>query len=235
LSPHAPYTVHPELLAGCAELAQRFGVPLAMHLAESREELELLQSQSGGFRDLLNELNVWSSEAFRSGGRVLDYLRPLSAAPRALVIHGNYLDREEIAFLAGHARRMSVVYCPRTHDYFRHEPYPLSQMLAGGVALALGTDSRASNPDLSLFEEMRFVARRHPALAPKQVLDLGTIGGARALGIEGETGSLTPGKRADLAIVALPEEDAADPHELLFADRSKVVRTWLCGRATPIF
>jgi cytosine/adenosine deaminase-related metal-dependent hydrolase len=160
----------------------------------------------------------------------LEYLCLLSAAERVLVIHGNYLNRTELAFLAERAGRMSVVYCPRTHDYFRHAPYPLAEMLSRGVALALGTDSRASNPDLSLFEEMRFAARSHPAVSPKQILELGTIAGARALGIDGEAGSLTAGKRADLAIVALPDRDAADPHELLLDDAAHVVQTWLGGR-----
>ena len=76
----------------------------------------------------------------------------LATAHRALVIHGNYLAGDEIDFVAAHRERMSLVYCPRTHAYFGHEPYPLAEMLAAGVRVAVGTDSRASNPDLRLLK-----------------------------------------------------------------------------------
>jgi cytosine/adenosine deaminase-related metal-dependent hydrolase len=185
-----------------------------MHLAESREEIEWLRSDGGPLRELLQDLGAWRPGRF-GGGRPLDYLHALAQADRALVIHGNYLDDEEIAFLAAHRRRMAVVYCPRTHAWFDHDPYPLARMLAAGVTVALGTDSRASSPDLSLLAEMQDVARRHPEIEPRAVLEIATLGGARALGREHSIGSLAPGKRAGLAVVALPEGRAADPHELL--------------------
>ena len=162
LSPHAPYSVHPDLLDRVLRLATAANVPVAMHLAESREELELLAAGSGPFRELLIELGVWSPDVFRGGRRPLDYLRRLAQAPRALAIHGNYLDGEEIEFLAANRSKMSVVFCPRTHAFFAHEGYPLAAMLARGVNVALGTDSRASNPDLSLLAEMRFCAGTTP-------------------------------------------------------------------------
>ena len=99
------------------------------------------------------------SEAIPRGSRPLDYLRALADSPRALVIHGNYLSGEELAFIGERRERMSLVFCPRTHAYFGHAPYPLERAVSAGARVALGTDSRASNPDLSLLEEMRFVAR----------------------------------------------------------------------------
>ena len=98
------------------------------------------------------------------------------------MIHGNYLDDDERAFLATHRDRMSLVYCPRTHAYFSHRPYPLAELLAGGVRVALGTDSRASNPDLDLLAEMRHIAKTHAAIDPHEILRLGTLAGATALG-----------------------------------------------------
>ncbi|HEY1785793.1 MAG TPA: amidohydrolase family protein, partial [Pirellulales bacterium] len=82
LSPHAPYSVHPELMAKLVDLAAAADVPVAMHLAESREELELLAHGSGPFREMLAELGVWPPEVFGGGRRPLDYLRALSRAPR---------------------------------------------------------------------------------------------------------------------------------------------------------
>ena len=231
LSPHAPYSVLPQLLTAAVSLSVTGRVPMAFHLAESREELELLRSGTGPFRDHFDELGTCDPDLFVPGTRPLDYLHTLAAAHRALIIHGNYLDDEEIAFLADRAQRMSVVYCPRTHAYFGHKAYPLRQMLSAGVTVALGTDSRASSPDLSLLAEMRFVARRYPDVGRDVVLRLGTINGARALGRDGENGSLEPGKYANLVVVALPERDAADPHELLLDSDEPVVGRWYRGRA----
>ncbi len=225
LSPHAPYTVLPRLLDAAIALSRTSRVPLAFHLAESREELELLRSGTGPLRDYFETLGTCDPALFTPGSRPLDYLRKLAEADRVLVIHGNYLDADEIALLAEHAERMAVVYCPRTHAHFGHQPYPLARMLAAGVTVALGTDSRASAPDLSVLAEMRCVAQRHPEVPGDVVLRLGTLNAAAALGRAGEVGSLEPGKFADLAVVALPEHDAADPHELLFDSSHPVVAT----------
>lgn len=228
LSPHAPYTVHPRLLEAIVALARRENLPVAMHLAESREELELLTSGGGPFRALLAELGAWDPASDARLRSVGEYLEALSLAPRALVVHGNYLSATEQEFLAARRAAMCVVYCPRTHAYFAHEPYPLAEMLRRGVSVALGTDSRASNPDLDLWAEMRFVAQRCPQVAPARVLDLGTRGGACALGLAGEIGTLEAGRLANLAVVQLCAEPG-EAHERLLLGPSRVVRTYLRG------
>ncbi|HTI51729.1 MAG TPA: amidohydrolase family protein, partial [Planctomycetaceae bacterium] len=98
LSPHAPYSVHPQLFAGLVGLAGEFRVPLAMHLAESRGERELVEQGTGEFVDFLKDLGVWQPAAIPSGARILDYLRELAGLSRALVVHGNYLTDEEQEF-----------------------------------------------------------------------------------------------------------------------------------------
>ena len=181
LSPHAPYTVHPELLARAVDFAIEHGLPLAMHLAESREEIDFLRDGRGPFRELLESRGGWDPAARPRGARPLHELRTLARAPRALVVHGNYLDDEEIEFV-GKQRQLAVVYCPRTHAWFGHARYPLEKLLTAGAVVALGTDSRASSPDLSLLAEMRHVARTFPTLSRATILELGTLGGARAWG-----------------------------------------------------
>src|SRR5262249_2045586 len=119
----------------------------------------------------------------------------------------NYLDRDEIDFLATHRDRMSVIYCPRTHSFFGHQPYPLAEMLAAGVHVAVGTDSRASNPDLRILKELMHVARHHSGISVADVIRLGTLSAAMALGIEREFGSITIGKRAELCVVRIPTVD----------------------------
>lgn len=210
VSPHAPYTVHPDLLANVCRLSAEQRIPVAMHLAESLEELELLAAHSGPFVELLRDVEAWDPSAIPRGIQPLAYLQQLAVADRALVIHGNFLTNEEIQFLAERRETMSVVYCPRTHAYFGHGKYPLSEMLDAGVNVALGTDSRASNPDLNLWEEMRFVARTHPNVSPRQILRMGTQAGAHALGLSDLVGGLAVGRRADLIIFRLPENQESE-------------------------
>ena len=85
------------------------------------------------------------------------------------MIHGNYLDDEEIALLAAKAGHMSVVYCPRSHAWFNHRPYPLQKILDVGVSVAVGTDGRGSSFDLSVLAEMRFAARQHPGVGGDKI------------------------------------------------------------------
>lgn len=225
LSPHAPYSVSPELLQRSVELAKRFDAPIAMHLAETREELEFLADGRGPFVEMLKSFGAWPEGGLPTGRRPLDILRALADAPRALVVHGNYLADDEIEFIAARPQ-MSVVYCPRTHEYFGHEPHPWRRLLACGANVALGTDGRGSNPDLSLWNELIFLRERSPDVAPSTLLELGTLGGALALGCEHDCGSITPRKRADLVAVSL--SGSGDPLEELLTADNKIVRT-ICG------
>lgn len=202
ISPHAPYTIRPALLEAAVQASAAERLPLAFHLAESPEELQLLATGDGPMVDYMRTLGAWDSTAIALGTRPLDYLRVLAGAHRALVIHGNYLVDVEIDYLAANSDRLTTVYCPRTHDYFRHDPHPLPKLLERGAAVALGTDGRCTNPDLSLLEEMRYVARQFQELSPDRILQLGTLDGARALGLAADVGSLTPGKRADFVVFA---------------------------------
>lgn len=212
VSPHAPYTLHPDLFGALLKFAAINRYPVAMHLAESPEELELLRTGGGPFRELLESLDVWREDANPQGYRPLDYLQTLSEAPRALVVHGNYLDEEEIEFLAKHNDRMAVVFCPRTHAYFGHTHYPLNAMLERGVTVCLGTDSRASNPDLNLFEELKCIAAHYPEVPPQLILQCGTTNGAKMLG--------SHDSRSAYTVIALPDDRAKDPYDLLFATES---------------
>jgi len=219
LSPHAPYTVHPLLLFTACALSRDHGLPLAMHVAESREELQLLQSHAGPLVELLKSLEAWHPRVLAKDSKALDILQLLAIAHRSLVIHGNYLAPHEIEFLAAHRERMSVVYCPRTHAYFGHDPYPLVEMLKTGVRVAVGTDSRASSPDLRLFEELRQIARQHPTIAPEAILRMGTLAGAEALGLA-ELGSIAPGKCASLLMVPLGDHKKNPLEWMLNGQRS---------------
>ncbi len=229
LSPHAPFSVHPDLFRGIVDLAVARTAPIAMHLAETRAELQLLVDGAGPFVTFLEELGVWRPDAIPRGSRPLDYLRELARAQTALAIHGNYLADDEQEFLAAHPN-VSVVYCPRTHAFFGHSEHPWRSLLERGVNVALGTDSRASNPDLSLWNELIFLRRAAPDLDPAVLLRLGSLNGAISLGLGDETGTLEVGKSADLAFVKLAAGDSTDPYELLFRRENRIAATMCAGR-----
>jgi cytosine/adenosine deaminase-related metal-dependent hydrolase len=229
ISPHAPYSVRPDLFEALVTLAAQHGAPLAFHLAETREELQLLRDGSGPLVDLFRASGFWREGVIPRGARPIDYLRPLAALGRALVIHGNYLDDAEIEFLCAHPN-LALIYCPRTHAYFRHAPHPWRKVLERGGRVALGTDSSASNPDLSLWREVQYLRWVCPDVAPARLLELATYEGARALELDGRTGTLTAGKAADLAVVALGDAVLADPCATLLQPGSRVAATLRDGR-----
>ncbi len=182
LSPHAPYTVHPELFESLMQLAVNRNAVVAMHLAETTDELELLHDGKGRFADFLSRLSLWNASTFPGGRSIRDFLEQLVRAPRALAIHGNYFSDEDIRFVGKHAN-LTTVYCPRTHTFFEHKQHPIQRLLAVGARVVLGTDSRASNPDLSVWKELQFVTAEFPTIPIQQILAMVTTDAADSLGL----------------------------------------------------
>ena len=235
LSPHAPYSTSGWLYHRAAASK----LPLSTHLAEMPEELELLSTRSGRLRRFLEDLGAWDDDWEPIGPRPSDYVRrgDLRHADW-LIAHGNYLDPSEFWQLRPDAapagQRVAVAFCPRTHARFGHAPHPFRAMLERGVVVCLGTDSLASAPSLSVLDEVRFLHRQDPSLGGPLLLTMATLFGAWALRAETTTGSLRAGKSADLAVIALPDRDAADPHTLLLESDLPVVATvfegeFVCG------
>jgi cytosine/adenosine deaminase-related metal-dependent hydrolase len=194
---------------------------------------------------LLVGFGGWRDDVF-GGRRPIDVLRAMAGesnaqatSSTALVVHGNYLDAQAMDFLAAARRPMYVVYCPRTHAYFNHEPYPLAELLRRNIPVAVGTDSRASNPDLSVLAELRHVAEQFPAIPLEEVLSMGTTVGAAALMRSDECGSIEVGKSADLAVVDLDVVDLAEavesrgrtPIEQVLHGCGDVIATLAAGKA----
>jgi cytosine/adenosine deaminase-related metal-dependent hydrolase len=226
LSPHAPYSTQHILYQGAAQLAAERSLPLATHLAETAAELEFLATGTGPFVDFLKELQVWNRRPWTC--RLQNYVQicDLAATP-FLLVHCNYCLPQTLVV----PKEGTIVYCPRTHAAFGHPPHPFRDFLKRGVRVALGTDSLASNPDLDMLAEMRFVHTWHPDLPGDVLLRMGTLAGAEALGWADETGSLTPGKSADLVVVPLPNEEG-DPHHLLWKSPQRVAQTLFRGSWT---
>jgi cytosine/adenosine deaminase-related metal-dependent hydrolase len=224
LSPHAPYSVGWLLLKLAACWCRDLQAPLAVHLAESSEEMQLIRSREGPFVAFLQDLGVWAPYWLVKSPRQL-VQSWCKAAPRLLLIHCNY-------WVAPTAipRRACVVYCPRTHAAFGHPPHPFRKFLARGVRVALGTDSLASNPDLDVLAETRFLHAHYPDVPGEVLLRLITLSGAEALGWDDVTGSLTPNKSADLVVLPLPNVDKSDPYLLLWESSLLVKAVMFRGR-----
>ncbi|WP_246112945.1 amidohydrolase family protein [Allorhodopirellula solitaria] len=202
ISPHAPYSAPPELIKQCIDFALRSSSPLAMHVAESPAERELLQHGSGPFAENLQSLGLDVAAHFpwRRESPMNWLIDSLAHAPAASIVHGNDLRDDEIHRMAIHPS-LSVVYCPRTHAYFGHAPHPVAKLLAAGINVGLGTDSRASNPDLQLWREVQFLLNERQDLPPDCVLQMATQGGAIAMQRGALFGSLLPGRVATLATI----------------------------------
>ena len=227
ITPHAPYTVPVDHLRAALLLAAEIGRPWCVHWAESREECAFLRGDDSGLPEFLRKLLVRKNVAPPQMGTIELLQACTQGAGNGLLAHCNYLEPEEIESLANSGH--TVVYCPRSHHFFNHPPHPWQKLRAAGGRVAIGTDSAASNDNLALLEELRFV-RRHVAdsPAPLDLLELVTRIPAQALGLDEQVGTLAPGKQADLA--AFPcSSITADPAAAIIDAAPAATGVWIAG------
>ncbi|MDO8519095.1 MAG: amidohydrolase family protein [Deltaproteobacteria bacterium] len=190
ISPHSVHAVHP----GTLEKVFQGPYPLSCHLAESGPEEEYFKDHRGPLADFVRERGLALSHRGKSG---LACLQEMGLdISKLLVVHGNYLNDDELDTIA--KEKISIVHCPGSHAFFGHRPFPLEKCLKRGINIALGTDSVASNTKLDFLHEMKLMSQAYPSLSTDEILHMATIGGAKALRMEGEIGSLAPGKKADI-------------------------------------
>jgi len=202
VSPHAPYTVSDPLYDAAARFANSRKLPLAMHIAESEEEFDIVTRGTGDFAERWQRRGIPVSPRSRSPIALLEERGALERG--ALLIHCVRVDSADIDIIARH--RCSVAHCPASNAKFGHGIAPLLPLIAAGIRVGIGSDSVASNNRMDILDEARLsvlihraATRRHDAFGAQEALQLATIGGARALGIEARVGSLEVGKDADLA------------------------------------
>lgn len=221
---HAPYSTGPDLMRRIFTRAAELGLPTSIHLAEDPDELSLLRDGGGGWPPVLRAMGV-PPEDRTPGMAPCAYLDTLGAfatgCPPLLVhmVHASPDDRQR-AREAG----ATVVLCPRSNLHIGGRLPDARAMLDEGVPLALGTDSLASAPDLSLWAEINVLVEAFPDVPASAWLHAATAGGARALGLS-RLGALLPGKRPGLLDV-VPAQVSADPERDVVRDRTPSVR-WL--------
>ncbi|MBY0490022.1 MAG: amidohydrolase family protein [Gemmatimonadaceae bacterium] len=206
ISPHAPYTVSVPLFRAAAEYARAEALPMAVHIAESAAEVAFVVEGAGPFADGLRARGIAVAPQARSPIALLDACGVLEARP--LLIHAIRTDDDDLARVADAGA--TIVHCPVSNAKLGHAIAPLDRMLAHGIATGLGTDSVASNDRMHLLEEARQACLFHAlrsgepdSLHPSRALELATVGGARALGLDTLIGTLEVGKQADLAAFPL--------------------------------
>ena len=215
VAPHAMYTLDAETLKACRAMADRLRIPVIIHLAETQDEIKTAAEKYRATPTaFLESIGFWG--------------------PRTLANHGVHLTAADVATLA--ARKVGVSHNPESNMKLASGIAPVEEMRAAGISVGLGTDGAASNNDLDMFEAMRQAAFLHKlkngdprAVAAPVALEMATIGGARALGMEKEIGSLEAGKRADLLIVSMSsarQTPMYDPvSHLVYVTRGDDVRT----------
>jgi 5-methylthioadenosine/S-adenosylhomocysteine deaminase len=187
VAPHAPYTNSGDTLKACKALADKYGVPVIIHVSETRDEVKQIQEKYG------TTSTQW-----------LERLGVLG--PNVLFNHAVWVTEDDMAVIK--KRGVTVSHNPESNMKLASGTAPIVRMLALGIPVGLGTDGAASNNNLDMFEAMDFAAKLHKlismdptALPAQQVLEMATIGGARALRMDKEIGSLEPGKKADFILV----------------------------------
>jgi cytosine/adenosine deaminase-related metal-dependent hydrolase len=206
LAPHAPFTASQRLYARCEEIARREDIPLTTHLAESRDEMEMFRDGQGAAFDFLKGIGRPMEDCGTETPLAL-FLRTRTVDERWIVAHLNELDAGDFQLLA-RSRKFHIVHCPRSHAYLNHSPFAIERLQSLGFNVCLGTDSLASNRDLSLFAEMRELLDKKPSLSPRDVVTMATVNGARAIGRSNSLGTIQRNACADLIAIPIASDVA---------------------------
>jgi aminodeoxyfutalosine deaminase len=214
LAAHAPYSVAPAVLLAIAEAVDRDGLPAcSVHVSESVEEVEFIRTGGGPWRRLLEDFGAWNPAWVAPGVSSVQYLAEQAfLGSRVMAVHGVQMTGADLARLAAHYT--TLVTCPRSNEYTAAGIPPIEQFYNSAVAVAVGTDSLASAPDLNLFAELAALRALAPGVPASMLLESATMQGARALGLDVDYGTIEPGKAARLVAVAVPR-DVVDVEEYL--------------------
>jgi cytosine/adenosine deaminase-related metal-dependent hydrolase len=228
VSPRAPYTVSAPLFQRVAEWSRAERLPLAVHIAESPAEVEFLARGSGAFAEAWEARGIPLPKA--DGQSPIAWLSRLGVlGERTLCIHAVQLGSKDIDRLGDSGA--AVAHCPLSNRAHAHGAAPLAALLARDVRVGLGTDSVVSVGRLDLLAEAR-AARDLAALTAEELVELSTLGGARAIGFDSETGSFRPGKWGDCIVLRMSATDAerSPAEQVLASSPGDVVATYLGGR-----
>lgn len=200
-TPHAPYSTTPALIKAMKMQADRQKHIVSIHVAESMQEVEFLQSGTGAFKEFLLAREAWDGSFTIPAKGSVEYLDSLGVLDnKTICVHGVHVDNGEIKILS--KKNVKVCLCPGSNRFLGVGKAPVTEFLDHGILPALGTDSKASNLKLSMWREMRLLREDHPGLSPESVFAMATRGGAEAWEVASEMGSLESGKHSLILAVS---------------------------------
>ncbi|MGB5685830.1 MAG: amidohydrolase family protein [Candidatus Electrothrix sp.] len=203
---HAPYSTHIDLLRALKNRATQLGQIFSIHTAESTAEHDMISQGTGEMREFLEQRGFWESSFQPTGSDSkgsVSYLHQHGLLDsRTLCVHCLHVTDQEMDLLA--KTKAKICLCPGSNRYLGVGTAPVEKYLRKGILPALGTDSLTSNPELSIWREMGLLAEEHPTVDPGDILRMATLGGAEALGLDKQLGSLDQEKKADILAVELP-------------------------------
>ncbi len=228
ISPHAPYTVSRELFQNIAGYALKEDFQISIHAAESIEEQNLMQTGTGFFAAIYEQQNIRWESPLCSTIEYLEKIGVLNARP--LLAHCVKVSDADIEKISRSGSR--IAHCPKSNAKFGHGIAPFNKFLAKKIAAGFGSDSMASNNTCDILEEARFATLCSRTLEDKkkfikatEILETATLGGAKALGLEDQIGTLEAGKQADLIVISLENTAQMPVHDvqtaLLFASNAR--------------
>ena len=236
ISPHAPYTVSRKLFEKITDYALSESIKITIHAAESNQEKEFFLTGKGFFAEMYRKLNLEWNAPEKSEIEYLAEIGVLRAKP--LLAHCVKVSESDIDLIAESGTR--IAHCPKSNAKFGHGAAPLEKFLDKKARVGFGSDSVASNNTCDILEEARFAAlfARNSAgktrfLNAREIIETATLGGASALGLENEIGTLEENKQADLIVVSLDNIAQIPVHDvystLLFASNARDVRLTMIG------
>ena len=223
LAPHAPYSTSPELFQAIRAAVNASDCPImSVHLGESPEETEFLAAGTGAWRRMLEFIGVWRDDWPIPACGPVEYLDRLGVIDaKTLVVHGVQFDDAALRRLRSIGA--TLVTCPRSNHWVGAGAPPIERFYQSGVAVAVGTDSLASVEDLNLFSELKAMRAIAPHVPARKFIESATLVGACALGLDAELGSLSPGKRAEILAVKLPDSvDDIEEHLVNGVEPSRI-------------
>jgi len=204
LAAHATYSVAPLVFRAIRNAVNTEPFrPFSVHLSESAEEMEFIRDGAGPWRTVLEEIGAWDPAWVPPGGTPVKFLHDCGFLDgRLLAVHGVQMNDDDLRRLVEHD--VTLVTCPRSNGHTGAGAPPIADFYRSGVHVAVGTDSLASSPDLSVFAEIATMRALAPSVPASALLESATRIGARALGFDADYGTIEAGRRARLLLVDLP-------------------------------
>lgn len=231
---HAPYSTHADLLRALKKRALVAGHVFPIHVAEPQAESEMMSRGRGELVDFLERRGFWDGSfqpiGIDNSGSV-QYLHQLGIlVNKTLCVHCIHVSEPEIRLLIKAGSKICL--CPGSNRYLGVGKAPVEKYLRAGMLPALGTDSLASNPEISMWREMKLLAQDHPLVDLPDILAMATAGGAAALDLDSEIGTLEPGKQARFLTVSLPDtvNTLTAVYEYLVTTGSSMHPEWITSK-----